>query len=349
MNAQNQNEAPSGAGARGSPATESPVVMRLTLENIGPLNEARIELGKGLTVLYGLNGTGKTTVAKVLRLLTRLNAGIAEAGDVIRLVKRQLRLLDRSLAEKEGVGRIVYDMDGAALEIRCIPDLRGAKLKVGGWERYVVMGERLPMIDKPKVALVWVAHDAVRLYGVGGTHEGEALSVEDLLTPSVFRSVVAGMYDDAMDLYEEVLSKVNNMLETLDYNIMYRDGVYYKHGALHVYTPDEVSSGVRRFALIYLAATVAKKFAEYAKIEPVLFMENFEDSLDVTMMSAAIDILRTSDVISVVETHSGYPLREATIRSRMNYYVFADGKTTNNLTVELFKREIAEWTTIDAS
>jgi len=338
MNA-NQNEAPTGAGARGSPATESPI-MRLALENIGPLKEARIELGRGLTVLYGLNGTGKTTVAKVLRLIARLNMGIAEAGDVIRLVKRQLRYM----VEKEGVGRIVYEMDGT-LEISCVPDLRGAKLKVGDWERYVIMGERLPMIDKPRIALIWAAHDAVRLYGVG-THE--ALSVEDLLTPSVFRSVVAGMYGDAMDLYEEVLSEVNNMLETLDYNIMYRDGVYYKHGALHVYTPDEVSSGVRRLALIYLALAMAKNFAKYAKIEPVLFVENFEDSLDVTMMSAVIDILRTSDIISIAETHSGYPLREATIRSRMNYYVFADGKTTKNLTVELFKKEIAEWTTINA-
>jgi hypothetical protein len=324
--------------------------LKLTLENIGPLDRADLELIRGLTVLYGLSetGAGKTTVAKALRLLVRLNMGVADASDVVGLVKRLLRYMDRSLAEKEGkVGRIVYDMDGAALEIRCVPARHGAMLKIGNWERYVSAGERLPAVDRPRIALVWAAHGAVRLYGVG-THEGEALSVEDLLTPSVFRGVVSGIYDDAMDLYEEVLGEVNSMLETLDYNIMYRDGVYYKHGALHVYTPDEVSSGVRRFALIYLAHTMAKKFAEYAKIEPVLFVENFEDSLDVTMMSAVIDILRTSGMISVIETHSGYPLREATIRGKTNYYVFINGKTTRDLKVDLFKREIAEWSDLNS-
>ena len=162
------------------------------------------------------------------------------------------------------------------------------------------------------------------------------------MTPSVFRSVVAHIYDDAMDLYEVVLDKVNKILETIDYTIEYRDAIYFNNG-IHVYTPDDTASGVRRFALMYLAAVMAKTFAEYAKLMPVVFVENVEDSLDITLMSTIIDVLRTKGIISVVETHSGFPLREAVARKHMNYYVFVNGKTTKELKLDLFEREIAEW------
>ncbi len=112
---------------------------------------------------------------------------------------------------------------------------------------------------------------------------------------------------------------------------------------------DEVSSGVRRLMLILLAKAIAKRFAEYAGLRPVLFIENFEDSLDVTHMSAVIDVLRSNrDIVSVVETHSGFPFKVATIRKNMNYYVFANGRTTKDLRLELFEKEIAEWTDLNA-
>jgi hypothetical protein len=318
----------------------------LTLENVGPLSEARIELVRGLTVLYGLHSTGKTTVAKALRLLALMNAGVATVGDVVTLVRRHLRYVDRPQIEEE-IGRIVYNTNDVGLEVRCAPDVRGAWLKIGrwGWERYVDMNERLPAVSKPRIALLWVAHDSIKLYGAGAPER--RLALEDLLAPSVFRNVVAGIYDDAMDLYEEVLDKVNKMLETVDYKVEYRDGVYFKK-SIHVYTLDETSSGIRRFTIIYLAAVLAKTFAKYAKVEPVLFVENVEDSLDVTLMSAVIDVLRTKGVISVAETHSGFPLKAAVARRNMNYYVFTDGRVTRDLKVELFKKEIAEWADLNA-
>ncbi len=330
-------------GARESPTTESPFV--LTLKNVGPLSEARVELIRGLTILYGLHSTGKTTVARALRLLARLNAGVATAEDVVGLVKRYLRYVDRSLVGKEDkVGRIVYGTADAELEILCIPDVRGAWLRIGRWERRVDMDERLPAVDRPKIALFWVTRDSIKLYGAG--MQERHLTLEGLLTPSVFRTIVARIYDDAMELYEETLNQINKILETIDYTVEYRDRLYFKNG-IHVYTPDETSSGVRRFALMYTAAVMAKTFAEYAKVTPMVFVENLEDSLDVTLMSAIIDVLRTKGIVAVAETHSGFPLKAALVRKHMNYYVFANGEAVKELRLELFEKEIAEWSDVD--
>jgi energy-coupling factor transporter ATP-binding protein EcfA2 len=329
-----------------NPNAQSSTEFVLTLENIGPLKEASIELIRGLTVFYGLNGTGKTTVAKALRLLARLNMGAATAEDAIRLVRRPLKHVNRSLAEAERMaGRIAYRTADSELEVRCIPDVRGAKLKIGQWERYVTINELLPAVE-PRIVLLWVAHNSVEIRGIAV--QKERMSMEDLLTPSTFRGVATYVYDDAMELYEEVIEEANKILETIDYVVEYRDGVYFKNG-IHVYTPEETSSGVKRLTLILLAKAVAKRFAEYAKLRPVLFIENFEDSLDVTLMSAVIDVLRsTEDIVSAVETHSGFPLKVATIRRNMNYYVFANGRTTKDLKLELFEKEIAEWADLNA-
>jgi len=61
--------------------------MKLILENIGPIKSAEIELGK-VTVLYGPNAAGKTTVARVLEDAIKLmnNIGV-ECGKLIELIK----------------------------------------------------------------------------------------------------------------------------------------------------------------------------------------------------------------------------------------------------------------------
>jgi len=229
--------------------------------------------------------------------------------------------------------------------VKCVPDVCGAKLQIGQWERYVTANELLPTVNKPRIVLFWVAHDSVEIHGIAV--QKERASMEDLLTPLVFCSVATYIYDDVTDLYEEVVEETNKILETIDYVVEYRDGVYFKNG-IHVYTPDETSSGVRRLTLILLTKAVAKRFAEYVELS-VLFIENFEDLLDVTLMSAVIDILRSNkDIISVIETHNGFPLRAATARRFVNYYVFADGKVAQDLKVELFKREIAERADVNA-
>ena len=49
-------------------------MMKLILENIGPIKSAEIELGK-VTVLYGPNAAGKTTVARVLEQVIKMLCG----------------------------------------------------------------------------------------------------------------------------------------------------------------------------------------------------------------------------------------------------------------------------------
>ena len=108
--------------------------------------------------------------------------------------------------------------------------MRGAWLKVGRWERYVDMDKRQQAVGRPRIAILWAVHDALKLYGVGMSEE--PLSLGDLLTPSALRGIADHMYDDTMDLYEEVLDKVN-ILETVDYMAVYRDEIYFKRG-IHV-------------------------------------------------------------------------------------------------------------------
>jgi len=49
-------------------------MMKLILENIGPIKSAEIESGR-VTVLYGPNAAGKTTVARVLEQVIKMLSG----------------------------------------------------------------------------------------------------------------------------------------------------------------------------------------------------------------------------------------------------------------------------------
>jgi len=48
--------------------------MKLVLENIGPIKSAKIESSK-VTILYGPNASGKTTVARVLEQVIKMLCG----------------------------------------------------------------------------------------------------------------------------------------------------------------------------------------------------------------------------------------------------------------------------------
>ena len=309
--------------------------MILTLVNIGPLKEARVELGRGLTVFYGPNASGKTTVARALRLLALMNMGVANAGELMELINRVKR-----------EGKIVYEDGGSVLEISYALGERGAWLKFGGvlsGERRVYANDRLESTDRPRIAMFWILHDSVMLYGIKA-QEGRPYELADLLAPSVLRGLVGEgkALGEFLDFYEELLAKVNKYLEAFSgHALEYRDGLYFRRG-IHLFHPSRVAEGVRRMALILATALLAEAVAEGAT--PVVYVEEFELSLHVDYLELLIEVLRRRSAAVVAETHSGFVLRrvyETKSKGDVQYYIFEDGTVYTEIDPKLFKREIA--------
>jgi energy-coupling factor transporter ATP-binding protein EcfA2 len=316
--------------------------MILTLVNIGPLREARVELGRGLTVFYGPNASGKTTVARALKLLALMNVGVANAGELMELVNR---------AKREG--RIRYEEGGYALEISCVLEERDARLKfdgVLGGERRVYADDRLQSLDRPRVAMFWILHDSVKLYGLKAQEE-RPYELADLLAPSALRGLVGEgkTLGEFLDFYEELLAKVNKYLEAVsDHAVEYRDGVYFRRG-IHLFHPSQVAEGIKRMALILAAAFLAEAAAE--KAIPVVYVEDFESSLHVDYLGFLISVLRQRSATVVAETHSGFVLRrvhETSSRGDVRYYIFEDGAVHAEIKdSKLFRRELAAIAGVD--
>jgi len=310
--------------------------MILTLVNIGPLKEARVELGRGLTVFYGPNASGKTTVARALRLLTLMNMGVANAEELMELINRVKR-----------EGRLVYEDGGSVLEISCALGERGAWLKFGGvlgGERRVYANDRLERTDRPRITMFWILHNSVTLYGIKA-QEGQSYELADLFGPSVLRGLAGEgkTLGEFLDFYEELLAEVNKYLEAFSgHALEYRDRLYFRRG-IHLFHPSRVAEGVRRMALILATALLAEAVAEGAT--PVVYVEEFESSLHVDYLELLIEVLRRRSVAVVAETHSGFVLRrvyETKSKGNVRYYIFEDGAVYTEIKdSKLFKREIA--------
>jgi len=312
----------------------------LTLVNIGPLKEARVELGRGLTVFYGPNASGKTTVARALRLLALMNMGVADAGELMELINRVKR-----------EGRIVYEDGGSVLEISCALGERGAWLKFGGvlsGERRVYPDDHLESTDRPRIAMFWILHNSVTLYGIKA-QEGRPYELADLLAPSVLRGLVGEgkALGEFLDFYEEFLAKVNEYLEAFSGHVLeYRDGLYFRR-SIHLFHPNQTAKGVRRMALIIAATLLAEAVAEGAT--PVVYVEEFE-SLHVDYLDFLIEFLRRRSAAVVAETHSGFVLRrvyETKSKGDVRYYIFKNGAVYTEIDPKLFKREIAAMVGVD--
>ncbi len=316
--------------------------MILTLVNIGPLKEARVELGRGLTVFYGPNASGKTTVARALRLLALMNMGVANAEELMELINRVKR-----------EGKIVYEDGGSVLEISCALGERGAWLKFGGalsGERRVYADNRLERTDRPRIDMFWILHDSVMLYGIKA-QEGRPYELADLLAPSVLRGLVGEgkALGEFLDFYEEFLAKVNKYLEAFSgHALEYRDGLYFRRG-IHLFHPSRVAEGVRRMALILATAFLAEAVAGGAT--PVVYVEEFESSLHVDYLELLIEVLRRRSAAVVAETHSGFVLGrvyETKSKGDVRYYIFEDGTVYTEIKdSKLFKREIAAMVGVD--
>jgi hypothetical protein len=250
-------------------------------------------------------------------------------------------------------GRIVYENGGSVLEISCALGERGAWLKFGGvlsGERRVYADERLNAVDKPRIAMFWILHNSVMLYGLKA-QVGRPYVLAELLAPLVLRGLVGEgkALGEFLDFYEELLAKVNKYLEAFSgHAVEYRDRLYFRRG-IHLFHPSRVAEGVRRMALILATALLAEAVAERAT--QVVYVEDFESSLHVDYLELLIEVLRRRSAVVVAETHSGFVLRrvyETKSKGDVQYYIFEDGAVHTEIKdSKLFKREIAAMVGVD--
>lgn len=325
-------------------------MMRVSLENIGPIKSAEIELGR-VTVLYGANNTGKTTVARALAVALKVlqgismwisepvslinnDAGIGRIGIIIsnadpiignakyvieiqRLEtgKVKLRVLFRS--DKVNSDRVLYEneLSNVLVNTGLYSHLLSVKRMI--WvERY---GMRLTYMDVPPI-------DLGHLFPFENFHRF-------VLPLDIAEPFVAKIHDAFVDGVIKFVSDVSKVYPTRprDRNSMLPDFTDGKH----YYTLLEVASGVIRLTLI--AAAI-----ELAKILPntLVFIENIEDSLSMDTVNAVLDKLIDSNIPVIIETHSTHVLAKAYMK-KLNYYVFKDGTATNKLDPTLFEEERA--------
>jgi len=304
--------------------------MKLRLQRIGPLREARVELGRGLTVFYGPNCSGKTTVARALGLAIRLlTGGGATSAEALALISRGAE-----------AGRISLD----SYEIELARRPRGAvAVKIARADRAEVLYERevsgaiaTHLSEQPPVdVLLRVRLADVLMVG----RETRTLTLADLVTPEA--TALWGVEERGairMDEYARYIGEVNRILwDVADHELVAADGkLYYRLNGMH-FDEENTAAGIQRAALIAAAYVLAKKLKSQGA-SPLLFVESFETALHLDYVAALLDIL--TDVPTVVETHSGLVLRAAILK-QLDYYIFAEGTVEKDLKkLELFWKEM---------
>jgi predicted ATP-dependent endonuclease of OLD family len=325
-------------------------MMRVSLENIGPIKSAEIELGR-VTVLYGANNTGKTTVARALAVVLKVLQGISM------WISEPVPLINNDA----GIGRIgiiISNADpiiGNAKYVIEIQRLETGKVKLRVLSRSdkvnsdkvlyenelsnVLVNTGLHSHLLSVKRMIWVERYSMRLTYMGGPPIDlhELFPFENfhrfVLPLDIAEPFVANIHNAFVDGVIKFVSDVSKVYPTRprDRNSMLPDFTDGKH----YYTSLEVASGVIRLTLI--AAAI-----ELAKILPntLVFIENIEDSLSMDTVNAVLDKLIGSNVPVIIETHSLHVLAKAYMK-KLNYYVFKDGTATNKLDPTLFEEERA--------
>ena len=309
--------------------------LKLVLENIGPIKSAEIELGK--TVLYGPNAAGKTFIAKSLKLMFSLLGDIRIGCD---------KLIE-DVRYGADVGRIAFK--DYVVEITRAGDYKkaGMVIKKGGEVLYsgeCTGGYFSTGLNAANDVILWVGGGAVNIYGAG--IDDYAITEDHLLSPYVTRfiSKCGGDCAQATGDYVTYMIRVNDIIESVtNGRIEYPPGelMYFFDGE-HYYYFDAVSLGIKRVAVMAGAIVLAEKMAALGK-EPVVFIENIEDTLHVDYLKSILDVISTTNVPVIIETHSGFVLRYAAAKETEGWraYVVQDGAVTSDLTkVETFKHEV---------
>jgi predicted ATPase len=304
--------------------------MRLFLQRIGPLDEAQLILQK-LAILYGPNGAGKTTAARALGFVIRiLGGGEATSAEALALISREAE-----------AGKI--SLDDYEIELTRRPRSAVA-VKITKADKMLYQREVSGVIstyldERPSVDVLI----RVRLGDVVVVDRGiKTLSLIELASPSIValwgaeeRSAMG------MDEYAEYMGEINDVLSGItDHELVaVEDRLYYRSNGVH-HDEENTAAGIQRVALVAAAYALAKKLSERRGASPLLFIENIETALHLDYIVTLFRLLASSEIPTVVETHSGLVLRTAVLK-QLDYYVFANGTATKDLkTLELFWREV---------
>jgi len=304
--------------------------MRLFLQRIGPLDETQLILQKS-AILYGPNGSGKTTVARALGFVIRiLRGGEATSAEALALISRGAE-----------VGKIA--LDDYEIELTRRPRSAVA-VKITKADKMLYQREVSGVIstnldERPSVDVLI----RVRLGDVVIVDkEIKTLSLIELASPSIVALWGAeGKSAMGMDEYAEYMGEINDVLSGItDHELVaVEDRLYYRFNGVH-HDKENTAAGIQRVALIAAAYALANKLSERRGASPLLFIENFETALHLDYIVSLLKFLANSEVPTVVETHSGLVLRTAILK-QLDYYVFANGTATKDLkTLELFWREV---------
>jgi len=308
----------------------------LLIENIGPIKSARIELGK-VTVLYGPNAAGKTTIAESLKLMLSLLGNIRIGCD---------KLIE-GVRYGADIGRIAFK--DYVIEIARAVDYKKAGMVIKKGDEVLYSGECTggyfsTGLNVANDVMLWVGGGAVNIYGAG--IDEFAITEDHLFSPYVTRfiSKCGGDCAQATGDYVTYMIRVNDIIESVtNGRIEYPPGelMYFFDGE-HYYYFDTVSLGIKRVAVMAGAIALAEKMAALGK-EPVVFIENIEDTLHVDYLKAILDVISTTNVPVIIETHNGFVLKYAAAKEPEGWraYMVQDGTVTSDLTkVETFKHEV---------
>jgi len=304
--------------------------MRLFLQRIGPLDEAQLILQK-LAILYGPNGAGKTTAARALGFVIRiLGGGEATSAEALALISREAE-----------AGKI--SLDDYEIELTRRPRSAVA-VKITKADKMLYQREVSGVIstyldERPSVDVLI----RVRLGDVVVVDRGiKTLSLIELASPSIVALWGAeGRSAMGMDEYAEYMGEINDVLSGItDHELVaVEDRLYYRSNGVH-HDEENTAAGIQRVALVAAAYALAKKLSERRGASPLLFIENIETALHLDYIVTLFRLLASSEIPTVVETHSGLVLRTAVLK-QLDYYVFANGTATKDLkTLELFWREV---------
>ena len=304
--------------------------MRLFLQRIGPLDEAQLTLQKS-AILYGPNGAGKTTVARALGFVIRiLRGGETTSAEALALISRGA-----------GAGKIA--LDDYEIELTRRPR-NAVAVKITKADKVLYQREVSGVIstyldERPSINVLI----RVRLGDVVIVDSWiKTLSLIELALPSIVALWGAeGRSVMGMDEYAEYMGEINDVLSGItDHELVaVENKLYYRSNGVH-YDEENAAAGIQRVALIAAAYALAKKLSERLGASPLLFIENFETALHLDYIVSLLRFLASSEIPTVVETHSGLVLRTAVLK-QLDYYVFANGTATKDLkTLELFWREV---------